>query len=268
MHMNTKALVMTCSSVAFLFSASAAPVTGWTVGLDNANTVSLSNAGTSSPTLGDNTAEDADNTSIYAAFPSVTLGVGDKLTFSGSMQLSTSVGLAPTAMAAEFRFGVFNENSSSGLGGWLGYYATSPSGATGAGLRRRNVSTANYYSSTGTSIVLTNFVADSSMTFVDELYDFSLTLERTSTGILLTTTLENDQGYSLVPLTYEDTAANTATFNRVGFLAGGNLNVDQIQFSNIDVTVTQVPEPSIAAFLLLGVAVLGRSSKLFCANRF
>lgn len=250
--MKTPTILALCSTFVFAISSSATPVTDWSIGLNNSGVVSLSNAETSSPTLGDNTADDADNTSIYAAFSSVTLAIGEKLTLSGSMQFSTSAGAAPSALANEVRVGIFDHNGASGLTGWLGYYASNPSGATGAGVRRRITSSAGYYSQTGTTLVGTNYVADTSKTFQDATYDFSLSLERTDAAILVVFTLDNDQGYSLVPNTTVDSTPNTFTFDRVGFLSGGNLNADQVQFNNLDVSVAPVPEPSTLALLACG----------------
>ncbi|MES2997609.1 MAG: hypothetical protein V4733_12445 [Verrucomicrobiota bacterium] len=50
--------------------------------------------------------------------------------------------------------------------------------------------------------------------------------------------------------------AGAYSFNRVGFLAGNNLNADQIQFSNID--VTHAPEPSVALLGLMSAGLLFR----------
>jgi hypothetical protein len=251
--------LVTLFGFAVAASAASVPVTGWSIGLNNAGSVALLDAETSSPKLGDGTPEDADNTAMHAAFPSITLGLGDTLTLSGSVQVLTTVGATPSALAAEFRWGLFNENGSSGLTNWLGYYATDPSGTTTAGVRRKNPSTAAYYSATGTTLLYANSLVDTSFTFADGTYAFSLSLERTQAGIELLATLDNGQGYAMVPLLFEDAGANTFTFNRVGFLSGNGLNADQLAFSNIEVTLTPVPEPSVAAFLVLGaLGIFGR----------
>lgn len=257
--MKSKILAAVASVFAVALPASAAPVTGWVVGLDNAAHVSLTGAETASPTLGDGTAENAKNTSIYAVFPSVTLAVGDILTLSGTFELTTAVGLAPTARAAEFRWGLFDVNNSLNVNGWLGYYASSDSAAATAGVRRRNSpNNAGYYSSTGTTLLYANSLVDNTKIFEDATYSLTLSLQRTSSGILLSSTLANSLGYAFNPQSYEDTAANTFTFNRVGFLSGGNLNVDQLKFGDLAVTLTQVPEPGAGVLLLLGVLALAR----------
>ena len=252
--MNPKSLIIASCLITFgIATASAAPVTGWSVGL---GTPVLSNAETSSPTMGDGTAENADNDAIHAAFPSITLAVGEKLIFSGSMQLSSGVGLAGSGGANEFRVGIFNHDGNPGITSWLGYYASNPSGTTGAGVRERSSAANAYYSQTGTSLFGTNNLVDTTKTFQDATYDFALSLERTESGISVGLVLENELGYSIIPATFEDTTPNTFTFDRVGFLAGNGLNADQIQFSNLDVTV--VPEPSTIALAALGaLAVVG-----------
>src|SRR5690606_17488028 len=152
-------------------------------------------------------AESADDDGIYAAFPAITLALGDKLVFSGSFQLTTSVGAAPTALANEFRIGIFNHNASNTTTNWLGYYAGNPSGATAASVRRRSPSTGTYISLTGATQVYVNNLSDTNITFQDATYDFALSFERTASGILLGLTLDSDQGYSLMAITFEDTSA-------------------------------------------------------------
>ena len=130
--MKSNLLILGVSAAILLpLCAQSAPVTGWSIGLNNAGLVSLTGADTASPTLGDGTAEDADNTAIWAAFPSVTLAVGEQLTLSGSVQMLNSVGLASAGdLANNFRFGIFDVNGSSDVNGWLGYYASAPNAAT------------------------------------------------------------------------------------------------------------------------------------------
>ncbi len=254
--MKSNLLILGVSAAILLpLCAQSAPVTGWSIGLNNAGLVSLTGADTASPTLGDGTAEDADNTAIWAAFPSVTLAVGEQLTLSGSVQMLNSVGLASAGdLANNFRFGIFDVNGSSDVNGWLGYYASAPNAATASGVRRRSSSA--FYSQTGATLLYANSLVDTTKTIVDATYNFSFAYERTATGIKLTTTMSNPLGYEIAPLTFEDTGATTFTFNRVGFLAGGALNADSFQFNNIDVSLAVVPEPGTGMLALLGAALL------------
>lgn len=61
------------------------------------------------------------------------------------------------------------------------------------------------------------------------------------------------------PVSFLDTTVETYDFNRVGFLMGGDLNANQVQFSNIDVTL--IPEPSAALLGGLGMFLLLRSRR-------
>ncbi len=86
-------------------TAMAAPVTGtWTKA--SGTSMVLTNETTASPTWGDGSANNASASSIYSAFPDITLtNPGDKIVLSGS---ATMVGV--TSGAEVFRFGIFNEN--------------------------------------------------------------------------------------------------------------------------------------------------------------
>jgi hypothetical protein len=215
--------------------------------------VSLTAADTSSPVLGDGSAEDADNTAIHASFPQSTLNVGQKLVLSGSVTMSMTGGALPpnaSGVANNFRLGIFDSNGSATISGWLGYYMSAPDGATASGIRRRSSNA--YYSQTGTVLLGAVSLADTTKRITDGTFDFTFSYERTPTGLTLSGTLSNADGYALVPWSISDT--NNYAFDRVGFLAGDAFNAEQFAFSNVDVSVVPVPEPGTAALVFVGAA--------------
>ncbi|MEX1048442.1 MAG: hypothetical protein WED15_02860 [Akkermansiaceae bacterium] len=212
--------------------AHAAPVTGpWSIAQGGGP---VTNETTASPTVGDGTANSADTDAIYSTIPAVTLAnVGDKLTLTGS---ATLTGIVPNGIR-QFRWGLFDVNSSADINGWLGYFATQGSGTTGGELyERNNGNTSAYFSGTGVSI--TNGSAPgTAISFADGTYAFSLTLEKVASGLQVNSAItrtSDSQDFGSVSLL--DSSVQTATFNRVGFLIGGTLDADQVQFSNINAT--------------------------------
>jgi hypothetical protein len=88
-------------------------------------------------------------------------------------------------------------------------------------------------------------------------YSFNLSLERTAAGMQINSSfIRNSDSQQFALVSFLDTTVETYDFNRVGFLMGGDLNADQVQFSNIDVTL--IPEPSAALLGGLGMLLLLR----------
>lgn len=102
--------------------------------------------------------------------------------------------------------------------------------------------------------------------FDDDVYSMTLTIERVGDDLLVSGLLTSANGYNQF-LSATDTTASTLgtyTFDRLGFLLGGNLDTDQAQFSNLDVSLVPVPEPSTWAMMLMGfggVAMMIRRRK-------
>jgi hypothetical protein len=116
-------------------TAMAAPVTGTWIKVTGA-TMGLTNETTASPTWGDGTANNASASSIYSAFPAVTLAnPGDIITLSGSIEL---IGIA--GGAENLRFGLYNANGKvpPDTTGWLGYFVQNGSGTSVVKLNERN----------------------------------------------------------------------------------------------------------------------------------
>jgi hypothetical protein len=224
-----------CLALALLLPSGimASPVTGpWT---KIAGVAVMSNTDTASPTWGDGTADNADASTIYSAFPDITLlNAGEKIVLSGSMTL---VGV--TTGGENLRFGIFNENGSGTTNGWLGYFLRNGSGSTVASIMERaSPNTGAFTSTTGAANVGTAPVAGSVAGPTSDTYDFTITFLRNATnGLVLTTSLKRTtDGVDFGSLTdVLDVTPLTFTFNRVGFQGTTNLNADKIQLTNVDV---------------------------------
>lgn len=228
-------IVFAVAAAWFSTTALAAPVAGW---IERVGDTPVSGLNTASPILGNNTASSADNMSIYASIPTATLtNVGDKVTLSGSVTLTGIVG-----GHNQFRWGLYDLNGSVNDVGWLGYIGNAGHSNSGASLfERANPNTVWYMSSTGGANVALATAPAPGTALTDGTYAFSLTLERTASGVRIAQSIirsSDSQQFALISV--EDTTPQTTTFNRVGFLMGDALDVDQAQFSNIDVTYLPV----------------------------
>ena len=236
--------------------AHAASVINWT---ERTGATPVSNMSTASPTVGNGSAESADGRSIYASFPTISLStVGDKVTLSGSATLTTTVGVTSTTFfATQLRWGLYQENGTpADTLGWLGYIGSQGHNAIGANLLERNSGNTDWYMTGGGSTIVTTATAPETA-FTDATYSFMLSLERTAGGIQINSSIirsSDSQQFGLISSL--DTSPLTYDFNRVGLLIGGELNADQVQFSNIDVTL--VPEPRAALLGGLGTLLLLR----------
>lgn len=223
-------------------------MTNWT---QTAPTTNPNGSGldTASPVFGDGSSGSANGAQVYAATPAHTLAtVGDTLTFSGSVTLN----LSATGGSDQFRIGVFDSNGQTGTTGWLGYFATNSGtgGNPNGRLWERTATNGTAYfnnSQTPTVAADERQAFAGTGTFGSGTYDFSLSLERTETGLTVVWSIVGTGGgtYSIGG-TYQDSTPLTYAFDRVGFMSGGGLNANLMSFSNVDLTFTSasVPEPS------------------------
>jgi hypothetical protein len=224
--------------------AQAAAVTTWT---QVSGTVSGLDTASPSFATGSN--------SFKGALTSHTLSsVGDTLTFSGSVVLSFTGNGGDGA----FRFGVFNTNSSSNDNGWSGYLtANKLSGSVplyekDAGSGGWNSTGATGYAAVTTGITggLSNFALSSGT------YDFAFSLERKSTGVLVSWSLVGTTNSYSLSGSFLDTTPVTTTYNEVVIQATSSFGQTLAAFSAMDVTFTSsIPEPS-SVSLLMGMGVL------------
>jgi len=253
---------LACLTILLISSpAHAATVINWT----KTGASTSTNLNTASPTVGNATTDNADNETIYASLTSTIslTNIGDKVTLSGS---ATLIGISPNGDAPysnQFRWGLYNETGTpADTLGWLGYVAGNGSLANGGNLwERDNPNTGGFASGIGATI-LTTAAAPATIltggTIPGVTYSFNMSLERVATGMQINSSMiriSDSQQFALG--SFLDTTPQTYNFNRVGFLMGGDLNADQVQFSNIDVTM--IPEP--------GTALLGGLGMLFLLRR-
>jgi len=240
--------------VTFASVVHAAPLTSWT--LFGTST----QLDTASPTVGSGTQV------IYASAPtSYTLSVGDSITLSGGVNF---VDVSPTANTADqFRFGLYDSNGQSGTKNWLGYFASNAGtsgGPTYSRLwERDNPSTnANFYQGLEATTIANANATPSNLAFASGNYTFSLTYTRTATGLDIAWTLiGTDVTYS-VSKVFSDLTPQTFTFDRVG-LAALTMGTSQVNYSNLDLTYTAVPEPAVLSLLVAaGALILVRRRKI------
>ncbi len=251
-------LVLPVISAAVLTATNvqAALVTGWTE-VNAGNSVVVTNAGTASPTVGTGAEGSADTAWLQASFTTISLpSEGSSITLSGS---ATFTGISGASTLRDmFRIGLYDVNGSANDTGWLGYFATNGDAAQGGRIYERiNPNTASFSSSTGA----TTLVADATAPGVNfesgaaSTYNFSLILTRVGTGMQIDTSIiRASDSVQMGAGSFLDTTRSVSDFNRVGFLLGGNLDVDTVQFNNI----TVVPEPSAALLGGLGLLALLR----------
>ena len=242
--------------------AQAAPITNWVL---DAGPGIGSNLNTSSPTIGDGTAESADAVTFHSDFPAITLAnSGESIILSGAVTLS-GITATDAGTNQQLRFGLFDRLASPNNNGWLGYFGANSTGVNAGVIRQRTAGNADLFvSNTGSTIVASTTNPPNSKTgatITNDTYNFLLQITRDGGNYDISGSLSGGPGgnfndvFSINDLA--PVATETYTFNNVGFLLGTAMNVDQAQYSNID--VTYVPEPASLACLGLGsLLVFGR----------
>lgn len=221
------------------------------------------NADTASPTVGDGTANSADGEMFHSPFSAITLAnSGDKIIFSGSVTLIGTINSAATSGTprTQFRFGIFRDDGDGDELEWIGYSMSNKHGNAGtpAGtLARKPVgNTSAYLSSTGqNSLATVQGDGTAASLFNDDTYSMNMTIERSGANLIVSALLTGVNGFNQSMNATDLTASTlgTYTFDRLGFLLGGNLDTDQAVFSNLDVTFVPVPEPSALAIGFAGM---------------
>lgn len=263
----------------FTSPAWAVLITNWVVDPSGAGTVVYSGLATSSPVIGDGSANNANSGIITSDFSAVSLLDGESIVLSGNM---TIVGAKVTGEDVGFQFGLMYEPGTVANPvddkGWLGYKADNANagqvgGAAQGQLRARTTTgtgfaTATWISSASGRDTTIATVANSVLSngvFSDGTYSFGITVQRSGADVIVsasilgtgTTNFTNVFG----PVSVTAAAQKTFDFNRVGFWSVSPLDADQISFSGVDVTV--VPEPASFVLGVIGIlAVVGCKRKL------
>lgn len=225
----------------------------------------LSGASSTGLVWGNNTTDNANNSFLVATLDgntsaagnqTVSVNVGETLTFAGTIDLSGTQPL--TTGSLQFRFGLFNTNSSATAGfGWLGYFVGNGTLTNNGGLYAKNSGNSSGYIVESGSSLLSSFAGESAV-LSDGIYTFSLSLQRTADSMLITTSLiRQSDGASFATVDAYEHSGGTAPvlseFDRIGFLAGDGLDADRVTLSNLSVTI--IPEPTVP--LLASFAALG-----------
>jgi hypothetical protein len=247
--------------------------TSWAAGL---GAPVLSGQSSTGVVWGDNSSNNADNTALHATIDgdtgtvgnqSVTIALGETLAFSGTLNLQTTI--TDTSGTIQLRAGLYNTNSSANSNGWLGYMlANATSSGTGSILERANPNSGAYYSGTGSATISALPSTNGGVTLASRnltagLYDFSLSLKRVASGMEITSSLvrqSDSVDFAELSTPFLDTTPQTFTYDRIGFLAGGGLDADQVTLSNISLTL--IPEPSAALLGGIGMLALLRRRRL------
>jgi hypothetical protein len=207
----------------------------------------ITGGNTSSPTVGDGSANSATQEMIHSPFPAVTLAQsGDKVIFTGSVTLTGTVNSPPDSGTprTQFRFGLFDGDADGpDDNGWVGYYMSNRHGDPGspAGvLSLKPEGNTSAYLSTGGQSVLASAGGDGTTAslFHDDTYSMTLMIERTGSDLFVSAALAGSNGF-MQSLSGTDLTASTLgtyTFDRLGFLLGNNLGADRAEFSNLLVT--------------------------------
>ncbi|MBA3480584.1 MAG: PEP-CTERM sorting domain-containing protein, partial [Pirellulales bacterium] len=228
-------------------SALAAPVTGWQVDpiLEPTNPAPIAGAATASPTLGDGSPQSAANSAMFASFPAITLADGEQITLTGSVTL---VGTTPSAN--NLRWGMFKDDGvAPDTGGWRGYIAEASNGGSGGNMLVRNpagtdFATQTFMSTTGGRSAALAAAVKSDADLLDGTYQITMVAARFGNEMELRGSFIGGTDFKDVyrSATDADPARIPAgfQFDRTGFLSGGGLNADQLAFSNIDVSKSDV----------------------------
>lgn len=244
---------------------SAETISNWKEFNPNAAVVPIEGADTNSPQFGDGVTENsAQQAWIAGRFgtienpASVTLGVGETLTVTGSMILTGG-----SNNSAQFRFAIVNDggkfaqdDGSNWTGGWL--HSIGIGAAADLWLGRTDgpfISTAGNAINLGSEINRTGLFDGDSV----EPFTFSMAITRdTETTIDVTSLITGGDGELTEEYVKEDIETPLFTYTALGLLFGGTSAVEQVTFADVQYTVTSDDEPEI----FLSVTSDGMSSEI------
>jgi hypothetical protein len=233
-------VVAACPADAF-----AVGVTGWAMDMTfgRPNNPVLTGENTSSPTLGDGTLNNAQDTAIYASFPQVSLAHGQQVTLTGSANL---IGIA--SAHGVFRWGILYENEppeDADTFGWRGFLNENSNLQNNGNLNSKVPGEYTFASTVGTPARAITLDASRDREFdqfVAGTYDFTMTIGRFGDEVYVDSSLSSSVGFLQTSryATESDPGRITFDYNRVGILAGNVLTADQVIFSNIDISTSDI----------------------------
>lgn len=277
------ALAITCSAAATSFG-DVLTLGTWAEGFSNTNAGEAVSGSGSSGLLfvGTSAGESID---IPITTPE-TLAVGSSITLSGTVGWNSAS--PPSGIGNEqFRFGMFNTNSSANDLGWAGYLSEAPNAATSglnAGLNPTFSTAGDGWENSGAHYTLpgslsgtvTNAGAgtyNSGSGTYTPTYNFTITATYIGTNnwSVVTNMNSSDGNYAWQDASTDTTSGSTSssgntTFNEIGFFFGSGTGIpsggstpqtpapgaSDVQFSNVSV-VAAVPEP--ASIGLVGITL-------------
>lgn len=248
----TKSAIAVFPLLTLPLASSGATVTGWVVTNGNAG-FSGGSETTASPIL-----TDADSETITANFTSTTLIDGDSLALTGSFSVNVPL------VDDQFRIGLFNGDNPVTAGDGLGYvgiYAGAPGApggpfAFGAFVESGDGTASDPFSQSA-STSLGTMPATAVQPGANTPIDFVLSITRDGSNLDIFASFTDGGSYNS-SIDLQDQAINYFSYDSVGFLVGSTLNGTSASFSDVDVTVTPIPEPSAFVLGLLGTLVLLR----------
>jgi hypothetical protein len=206
---------------------------------------------TANPIVGDGTANSAEGEMFDSPLQSaITLDeAGERIQLTGHVRLTGTVGTAG-GPRTQFRYGLFNDNANTDRTGWVGYYMSnaSGSGTPNGTLARKPVGNPSVYLSvTGQNNLSSTPGQGTLVNFTDDLYSFDLTVEYLADQTLFVSGnlhgATNTFTQSLAAIDATASTLGTYTFDRLGFLTGGNLDADKAEFFDLDVAFLPAVAP-------------------------
>lgn len=220
-------------------TALAVPVVNWVTTNGDAGFTD-GTAATSSPVT-----TDADAETIVGSFPSMTLGVDESITLTGSMKISGRVGAIP---GNQIRWALFDAPAvpATGVGAnYIGVWATVAGGGSPSNIHTANGSTDNPFSGSATEVVSSATDAEGDTLQYDSTYSFSLTVTRVDeTNISISATITDGVDFLIEwPATSAPASPASFTYDSVGILLGGTTNATSATFTDVEVS-SGTEEPS------------------------
>lgn len=223
----------------------AGPIANWKEFNPNEIIVPITDAETNSPTFGDGVTLNSSQMAwvggqfgTVEAPASVTLAVGETLTVTGSVALTGG-----TNNNNQFRFGLFNDggkfaldDGSNWIGGWLHSIGTTASSDLWLGR-----TDGPFISTAGNAVDLDSVVTRTGLFDGDsvEAFSFSMSITRDSeTTIDVVSLISGGDGEFSEEFVREDLETSLFTYTSMGWLFGGSSGVEEVNFSNVEYSLT------------------------------